>query len=433
MYKKDKIKLYKKLSNLITSGKLSKENYIYIFGINDPAREIIAYLRDNGIIVRAILDNNPQRQHIYCSGIRSIALDEMTNAKEGNNRFLVYSAFWREMVRDLSNLGVEHDNIFLLLNLNPIRETFLYRMYYVWRGRKIYRNILNKYPDGEFFLLPYTGTGDVYLVGTLFNAYQKKWHIRNPVFIVVSEACRKVAKIFGWENVIKLSDTEDCSRLISYYMTCPQECNINVLNDSWGEIYTNNIEWLRGYKNLNFTMMFSNFVFALNDSCRPEKPIVDEANVEINNIFEEQSLRRGETIVLSPYSNTLADLPEDFWEKIAKSLNEKGYIVCTNCGAKTEKPIKGTKKLFFPLDIAPQVISAAGGFIGIRSGFCDVISAANAKKVILYDRYNYFYNCSSIDYFSLKKIGLCDDAVEMEFDTICLEKTISAVLDVFGG
>ena len=95
--------------------------------------------------------------------------------------------------------------------------------------------------------------------------------------------------------------------------------------------------------------------------------------------------------MISPFSNTLLDLPQNFWSDISKSLLEKGYSVCTNCGCDTEQPIEGT------------------------TGFCDIISGCKARKVILYYKKNRFYNASAYEYFNLKDMELCEDALELEF------------------
>ena len=104
-----------------------------------------------------------------------------------------------------------------------------------------------------------------------------------------------------------------------------------------------------------------------------------------------------------------------------------GYEVCTNSSGATEPAVKGTIPVFFPLNTAPQWVEMAGYFIGVRSGFCDVISGARAKKVILYGSCDRFFNASSYEYFNLKDMGLCEDAVEMEFesgDTRLCEKVL---------
>jgi hypothetical protein len=65
-------------------------------------------------------------------------------------------------------------------------------------------------------------------------------------------------------------------------------------------------------------------------------------------------------------------------------------------------------------------------FIGVRSGLCDIISSAKCTKIILYEKEGLFYKSSQYDYFSLAKMGLCDDAIEIEYsDELkdeCLEK-----------
>ena len=81
------------------------------------------------------------------------------------------------------------------------------------------------------------------------------------------------------------------------------------------------------------------------------------------------------------------------------------------------------------LNIAPQFVEKAGIFIGVRSGFCDVISASKAKKIILYDAENRFYNSSAFEYFSLNHMGLCRDAIEIEYRYLKLDETISKIIE----
>ena len=199
-------------------------------------------------------------------------------------------------------------------------------------------------------------------------------------------------------------------------MLCPDEICLKLLNDSWGQIRGNPLQWFRGYKGLYFMELFRTFVFNLPDDALPERPVLKDAGDELDHIFEKYRLTEGKTVLLSPYANTLADLPDDFWVLLAKSLMEMGYRVCTNSSGEMEPAVKGTVPVFFPLNIAPQFVERAGYFIGVRSGFCDVISAAEARKIILYDRENRFFNSSAYAYFSLNHMGLCHDAVEIEFE-----------------
>ena len=119
----------------------------------------------------------------------------------------------------------------------------------------------------------------------------------------------------------------------------------------------------------------------------------------------------------------------EFWERLSDSLVKRGYQLFTNSSGEEEPPIPNTKAMFFPLDIAPQAVSKMAGFIGLRSGFCDVVSAAKTRKVILYDKDAWFYNSTVYEYFSLNKMGLCDDAIEIEYDNESWMETIDMILN----
>ena len=278
------------------------------------------------------------------------------------------------------------------------------------------------------YLCPYTGTGDIYLIGCFWEQYCKKEHITNYVFVVLGETCRKVAQLFAIRNIVVLSSDLKVSYLISLSMLCPRTYHIKVLNDSWPQIHTNSIEKLRGYKNLYFTDMFKKYVFGLDSEAKPRHPVFKDATDTIDEILMKKNLSRGNTCVISPYSYTLGEIPDRVWEEVVRGLRKKGFCVCTNSGGEDEPAIEGTVSVFFQLDISVPFIDACGYFIGVRSGFCDVISSSTAKKIILYDKRNRFHMSSAFDYFSLKGMGLCEDAVELEYDRD-MEALVTQVLE----
>ena len=103
---------------------------------------------------------------------------------------------------------------------------------------------------------------------------------------------------------------------------------------------------------------------------------------------------------------------------IAEKLKNRGYVVCTNCGSPAELPINGTIPLRFGFDISVPVLEKCGYFVGIRSGFCDIISSADCKKIIVYQPYLFWGSGTNYDYFSLNKIGFCGDAIELEYEGV---------------
>jgi hypothetical protein len=110
----------------------------------------------------------------------------------------------------------------------------------------------------------------------------------------------------------------------------------------------------------------------------------------------------------------LFDLPNDVLAEIVNHCKQQGLIPVTNC-AGTEKPVEGTKAIFFPLTQAIDFMDAAGYFLGVRSGLCDIISSSTCVKIIIYEKDGLFYKTSHFEYFSLKAMKLCDDALEIEY------------------
>lgn len=433
MYDVELQRIERKLKIYNILGKL-KDKDIYLFGVSDNTRQIIQILRELGHEPKNVIDNDKTKQGSYCSRLKVISFSEMENLDAENKLYIIYSAYWREMVSQLTGTGVRSNQIWRL-NLKPGLIIFL--LLNVNRGWRYRRKLTQKYGDIPVFLCPYTGTGDIYLIGTFWNEYIKRNNIEDYVFVVISGACKKVASLFDIKNVELVSKKKYASYLIDYYLYNPEKGKLYILNDCWAQVHTNQVEWFRGYKKLYFTQLFRKFVFNLPDNIKPQHPILKDESQRVDEIFDKYGLKAGETVVLSPYSNTLSDLPDEFWIELAKSLTTKGYCVVTNCGGKSEIAIQGTIGAFFPLDVAPQFVEKAGYFIGVRSGLCDVISGSKARKIILYDKGNRFYMGSAFEYFNLRGMELCDDALELEFEhdktDVLQEQIINGLGDIQNG
>ena len=385
---------------------------IFLFGVSENTRQIIRILRTCSLEPSGVLDNDKIKHGTYCSGILVEPVEHLADGKKQENLYIVCSLYWKEMTAQLRALGIHKKNILMLYQ----EETLLECIRHAKRGRKIYQDLTAGYGNLPVFLCPYTGTGDVYLIGTFWKQYMEKMKIKDYIFIVISKACEKTARLFPIKNIVRLDKKVESSYLIRYAMLCPEKVRLKILNDSWGQVHTNPLEWFRGYKGLEFMQIFRKFVFDLPDTARPEHPVFQNADKELEEFFQKYHLQEKNTVILSPYSNTLADLPDKFWGKVAEALKDRGFVVCTNSCGDTEPAVMGTIPVFFSLDIAPQLIEKAGYFIGIRSGFCDIISGSAAKKVILYHARERFFNGSTFEYFSLKGMGLCNDAVEIVFE-----------------
>ncbi len=432
MYKEEKQQIRQNIEKWIENRSLRKDSTIVLFGAGDYSRGTLAVLRSiEGYSFNfLIIDNDCKKRNSYCLGVKVISPDDLTET-EKKGVYILCSHFWQEMKRQLLSIGVSDRNIYVI-HLNTFEEDIIKNTKSVFHGKKIYHKISKKYPNNKILLCPYTGTGDIYLIGAYLFQYLEKADITDYVLVVVSVACKKVAELFSIHNIELISGNIECRYLIRYYMLCPDECNIKVLNDSWASIYTNPVQWFRGLHGMDFAEMFRIFVFDLEKGAKPIHPKFPNKDTEILALADKYRMIEGKSVLIAPYATTLSNLPESFWEKVSDELKARGYKVFTNVGNDSEKPITGTEGIFISLNMAPQMVSWMGCFIGARSGLCDVISGSNAKKVILYDRNNRFYNATAYDYFSLAKMGLSNDAIEIEYDGIDQEDLFNSVIKKFG-
>jgi hypothetical protein len=406
----EKERLSKKIRRIYKNGKLNNKN-IVLFGVSPAAKEVKNALSNYEIFPESIIDNDPRRIGKKCMGLTVQTPEDRLSAYDDNAVILVISyAYYKEMAYQLKSMGYRERKNFFILNvkIDDSLFSFFYMCFRLIRGLIIYRKLL-KTGCETIFTAPYTGTGDIYLSGLYLGDYLKQNNIKKYVFVIVSGACKKTASIFNFENVVQIKPkyADDLIKLNDFNH---KSLNIITLNDGWN----NDIQWLRGYNGLNFEHMFRHFVFGFDDSYKLKHPKLTDRQTEVDDIFEEYGLIKNKTVILAPYSNTLFDLPTDFLEEVTEIFASKGYVVCTNCAGK-EKPVNGTKSVFFPLDLAKQFMDNAGIFIGVRSGLCDIISNSSCKKIIFYEKDSFFYKSSSYDYFSLKAMGLCNDATEIEY------------------
>ena len=170
----------------------------------------------------------------------------------------------------------------------------------------------------------------------------------------------------------------------------------------------------RNHKELSFSDYFKYDVMGLEEETEFRHPMLHQDEECVNKIFSQKNLKQGKTIIIAPYAGSFKSaLTIKNWEDIATKLKKKGYDVCTNCFGR-EEPIPGTETIQFSYEQAVDVLNGAGGFIGIRSGLCDVVSNSKCKMLIIYES-NYL--ASDYEYFSLKKMGLNNNVIEIEFET----------------
>lgn len=399
------------LDPVLSSGLISKNDPIVLFGISKVTMYVLKKLQDYNVV--AIIDNNTQKSGQYIKNVPIYYPEEYLQEYDSNVKILVPSICYKDMCEQLYYMGYEIGKQVFIVHcqnylLSASEKSVNSVLHEVSSGYVEYERLREKYKMEYMFLCPYPGTGDVYLVGLYIESILKRYKISKYVLLVVSKNCEKVASLFDM-NVECI--TQDVAKYLLMYSRFIGFDNVRlkVLNDGYLQRM---VPRLRGYAGVDFHTMFRKVVFGIED-----KSIYPKWNVvNADEIFIEHNLKKGRTILLSPYANTVYKISLDFWEKLAFELKKQGYDVCTNCSSDIEEPVEGTIGLFVPYNQMVDFINKAYGFVAIRSGLCDIVSSATSRMVIFYPEGKTLLNSSTYDYFSLNKMGLANGkTLELEF------------------
>lgn len=425
------------LDEFISKNNLEKKKIVF-FGANKSSKEMCAYLRSLKIEPYAIIDNDKRKQHKVVAGLTTYLPEELLSDFQDDVMVLIASEYANEMTEQLERLGYKKEkHIWVILKINNFyncsKEAFEEYALQAKRGEEVYKRVMASYPKAEkLFLCPYPGTGDIYLVGLYCDTFCRKNNINEYVMTVVGNGAKRVAGLFDIENIVVLSQAESDDLLHYVRVVGLEESNTLVCNDSYLQIMGKR---LRGYKKITFSHMFQNGVFGLLDDevLTPEQYFKskEEMNQEAAQVLAVEKGINEKTIILSPYANTVTDLPVTFWEELAERLAEKGYHIFTNSCGDEEPVIKNTKGIFLTYAEMITTLQYAAGFIAVRSGLCDIIGHVPCKKVILYPEGRLFGACSTLDYFSLNEMKLCTDAIEFEYGDLEYNVLEDRIVDCF--
>lgn len=406
------------IDKLIKKNKFKKK-YVIVFGSNEPAEIMIDYLAERGIKVNALIDNNKIKVGTKLKGILIYTPENLLEKFKPNAIILIASKYYYEMLSQLNKMGyIENKHIFKVVEMAEAKSNsislreFFKHIKTVKLGENVYNSIIYKYKYIErIFLFPAKFLGDVYIAGLFLKEYMKKQNINKYLVIVDGRACLKSVKICGLKNVLSI-DTNEMMALMRYSIFT-QNKNIEIIHHR--NPHTNSLGNIGNYKNINFCDLFKYGIYNLDEEVKPCLQVNENKrkvfSKDVIKLFKKNNLIIGKTAILCPYAKTAARLEKDFWLEIVNKLKEKGYTICTNSSGEEEPAIEGTIGLFFPLDNAIEIVEAAGMVIGLRSGFFDVISSANADIYILYpDRV--YGEKTFFDFFSIKNMGLSDKIKE---------------------
>lgn len=386
--------LKKNIDHLITEDFfIDKE--ILCFGYCEATEEMVFYLRERGITVKAILDNNQAKQG---KTWRTIPIVNPLSVLEYNSEktvVLIASRAYESMKKQLITIGFK-GSIKKLVEYNSFAEYSLDTEVIEEKNKRVKRGkmLLDKIikPETELYVVcPYCAFGDVYMAMKFLPEYLERYQISNYEVIVTGQGSAMVARMFT-EVPIRILQQVEMDELVQAVLFYETE---NALIAHHDRPYLNDMTCFIDVANFSFEDLYRFGVFGLG---KDSKGIAPKYGKQCS---EKYILEKGNTVILSPYAKSVVKLDDSFWIDLVKQYKSYGRKIFTNIGG-NEQPILGTLPLRLPLDEMIDAVEYAGYFVGIRSGLCDIIDSAKCEKTVVFpDAYYSVTKTKVSDFFAL--------------------------------
>lgn len=292
-----------------------------------------------------------------------------------------------------------------------------------------YCKLIKKYgSDVSILRTAWHGTGDYYICGMYLPEYLKQNRISNYIFLVKTHSSEaKVTELFdGYKGHTEaLESAEELSRFSEFMQSPTPLCKSFECSEQLAFIG----EHLKGYRGLSLADFYKWYGFGFQSEPMKAEPHFTEDIHKIRIAMEKMGLPHGKTVLLSPFSTcSKAYLPPDsVWRNIAQHLKAQGYSVATNCFG-SERPVEGTVPVAIPYKELVPFLNEAGGFIGIRSGLCDILSKSSCRKIVIHpERSDYWPDGSALKFVGMRAMGLDENISELLYTND--NKLITDVID----
>lgn len=387
-----------------------------------------------------IADNNSNKHGVSRTGIICQSVESLLDESD-IVILVVNNVYWKQISLQLESYGyVENDDFYILYGeknrrlLEEEKEVMIldkewekYKTRAI-KGYNAYMQIYEKYDKRTIWLMHQPSLGDLYIFSLFLPNAMGVKNIKdcNCVLIVVKNSVKKLAEILGFQYVEMISIEEATENWLVMMRIMGNQVDVhNAVFHGENGIFS----ILFAYSRVNFKDSYTNYVFGkvIDDTpCYPNFPKRKEI---VRNIFYENDLIPGKTVLISPYaSHFTANISQKQWNFLVSELGKKGYTIGTNCGGVEELPLEGTKGLYLDLADCVEFVEQAGYFIGIRSGFCDLLCMAQCQKIVIYEEGD---PQVSIDVFGFDNMKLGRNIIEMEYDCNNTDQLINNILEKF--
>jgi hypothetical protein len=383
------------IDELRRSGRL-RDAQLYAFGHTAATEQMRRRLGRYDIKLTGILDNNPAKQGSSLHGVPVIPPRAITDVNVPSV-VLIASRFHGGMRRQLLNLRYAGE-IIRVGSVSIETDTASGRDRV--RGARLLDHLRNAHSDRHLVVCPFGALGDVYWALAYLPAFAAAGRRLAPaVVVVVGEGCRQVARLFGHEDVHSLTQVEMDDLVGAVVDRGAPDTTIAHHDRPYGDDAP-----VRALDErfVAFTDMYRDLVYKLAAGSLPYAPRRDvPAQGTQSDPSWATQIPRGGAVLMAPYAKSVVPVPWSFWEHAAERCMSQGHVVATVVHG-DEDPVPGTLALEIPIAELLDAVEHAGTFISLRSGLCDVVHTARARKIHVFPDAHYSTTPYKVaDFFAL--------------------------------
>ena len=381
--------------NELEQEKCIQGKNIYLFGHCNATETLIDLLLSKKYQPIAILDNNENKHGKEYRGIAVVPPKEILKANQEQTIVCIVARAYAAMLEQLKNLEYQ-GQVRKLVDYNSfadysLSDETIYRMKErEKRGKMILDNLNQRYKGYLKIFCPFSALGDIYYTMSYLPYFLQKRNVRKCVVCVIGNACAQVVQLF---NVEDDSEINENSYMYNVEILSQKEMDetiqaalytkdANTFISHQDRPYVVNLFKALYVKKIPLEQIYCCGVFGLSRDTVPIKPCNFKEYNYLNDIPKQKA------VILSPYAKSVTELNPCIWNEIVGYYKSAGVECYTNVIG-DEIPIQGTKAISPKIAELKSVVEQAGVFVGIRSGLCDVIKTAKAKKIALFPDYNY--------------------------------------------
>ncbi|WP_026496481.1 hypothetical protein [Butyrivibrio sp. WCD3002] len=390
--------------NSIDSKLDLQQKTVFLFGHCNATLECIDFLEKKGIKVKGILDNSIEKQGIIYKDAKVIYPNQIFEYIDGGQKnaiVLITSRFYAAMLKQLRDIGYEgivrkviDYNTYAEYSLS--KETIERMTKREQHGELLLEELSSKYPGCFKVFCPFNALGDIYFMRAYFPAFAREKGIGKTVFCVPSKVLSGVIRLFDDENDIEVYEPKELDAMIQAVLYTRDENSYIAHQD---RPYVINLSKALYIKKINLEQIYCCGVYGLPVDTVPEKP-----RRELMRVYPElEKIPSNNAVIFSPYAKSVTAIDFRVWSDAVSYYTKQGYKCFTNVVGE-EMPLDGTEAISPSISELFSVVERAGTFIGIRSGLCDILREAKAKKIAIYPDYNYCdTKWKSIDIYYIKQ------------------------------